>query len=98
MSGLIDHLVTTPDAYHIVDYKTNDITAAEVAAKADYYRTQMEAYAVALHQNEPEKTVAATLYFTTPDEPHRFEWTPSELAALAASMEATIEELSPTIE
>ena len=90
VSGLIDHLVVTPQAYHVVDYKTNDITADELPEKAAYYRTQMEAYAVALHQNEPERTVTATLYFTTPDEPHRFEWTPAELATLTDEVEAEI--------
>jgi ATP-dependent helicase/nuclease subunit A len=90
VSGLIDHLVVTPEAYHVVDYKTNDITADELPEKAAYYRTQMEAYAVALHQNDPERTVTATLYFTTPDEPHRFEWAPSELATLAAETEAEL--------
>lgn len=93
VSGLIDHLVATTDAYHIVDYKTNDITEMEVAEKANYYRTQMESYAVALHQNEPDKTVSATLYFTTIDEPYTFEWQPSELDTLAGEMEANIEAL-----
>ena len=82
VSGLIDHLVVTPDAYHVVDYKTNDIEVSEVAEKAEYYRTQMAAYAIALHQQDPERTVTTTLYFTTPDEAHRFEWTPAELDAL----------------
>ena len=90
MSGPIDHLVTTPDAYHIVDYKTNDITRDEVESKADYYRTQMESYAVALYQNEPDKTVIATLYFTTPDEPHTLEWTPAALDELGAEIESNI--------
>ncbi|WP_255198516.1 UvrD-helicase domain-containing protein [Halorarius litoreus] len=91
VSGLIDHLISTPDAYHIIDYKTNDITSSEVTAKADYYRTQMAAYAVALQQNEPDKTVTATLYFTTPGEPYQFEWPPEELSALASELRGALE-------
>ena len=83
ISGLVDHLVVTPDAYHIVDYKTNDITADEVEAKAGYYRTQMAAYAVALHQQDADRRVTATLYFTEPAEPVRFEWTPTDVASVA---------------
>ena len=90
ISGLIDHLVVTPDGFHIVDYKTNDITSAEIEAKARYYRTQLEAYAVALHQNDPETSVTATLYFTTPGEPHRFEWSPRELDSLESVLAESI--------
>jgi ATP-dependent helicase/nuclease subunit A len=74
----------TPEAYHVVDYKTNRLTAAEVPEKAAYYRTQMEAYAIALHQQDPERTVTATLYFTEPGEPHEFEWSSTELEELEA--------------
>ena len=90
VAGLIDHLVVTPEAYHIVDYKTNDIGPAAVPEKAAYYRTQMEAYAVALHQHNPDKRLTATLYFTTPAEPHRFTWTPSELATLTTDLETEL--------
>jgi ATP-dependent helicase/nuclease subunit A len=90
VAGLIDHLVVTPAAYHIVDYKTNDIGVGEVSEKAAYYRTQMAAYATALHQHDPAKRVTATLYFTTPAEPHRFTWRPADLAALRAELRAEI--------
>jgi ATP-dependent helicase/nuclease subunit A len=90
VAGLIDHLVVTPAAYHIVDYKTNDIGVGEVSEKAAYYRPQMAAYAVALHQHDPDKRVTATLYFTTPAEPHRFTWTPSELATLTENLETEL--------
>ncbi|QLD89114.1 UvrD-helicase domain-containing protein [Natronomonas salina] len=82
VSGLIDHLVVTPDAYHVVDYKTNDITEAEVEEKAEYYRTQLEAYAIALHQQDSNRDVLATLYFTSPEVPHEFEWDADELNEL----------------
>jgi ATP-dependent helicase/nuclease subunit A len=87
ISGYIDHLAVMPEAYHVVDYKTNYVTAAEVPDKAAYYRTQMEAYAIALHQQDPERVVTATLYFTEPDEYHEFEWSPAELGELEVRIE-----------
>ncbi len=92
ISGFIDHLVVTPDAYHVVDYKTNYVTAAEVPEKAAYYRTQMEAYAIALHQQDPERAVTATLYFIEPGESYEFEWKVAALEALRERTEQTIRE------
>jgi ATP-dependent helicase/nuclease subunit A len=79
VSGFVDHLVVTPEGYHVVDYKTNDLTAAAVPAKAEFYEWQLLAYALALHQNEPKKSVTATVYFTGPEEAHLFEWSPTDL-------------------
>jgi ATP-dependent helicase/nuclease subunit A len=87
LSGLIDHLIVTPTAYHIIDYKTNDITSEEVESKAGYYRTQMEAYAVGLHQQNSDREVTATLYFTGPDEPYQFTWGLEKLDALDEELE-----------
>jgi len=92
ISGLIDHLVVTPNGYHVIDYKTNDVEASEVEEKADYYRTQMEAYAIALHQQDPSREVKATLYFTTPGEARQFAWTPSRLDDMDEQVETDIRE------
>ena len=98
ISGFVDHLVVTPDTYHLVDYKTNDVDADEVPEKADYYRTQMEAYAIALHQQAPDRRVTATLYFTTPGEPFRLDWSPDELDDLESRVEAEIHEAMDAID
>ena len=82
----------TDDVHHVVDYKTNAVDASEVESKADYYRTQMEAYAVALGQQAPDRAVTATLYVTTPAEPWTFEWSPAEVATLAERFEGRIED------
>ena len=91
VSGHVDHLVVTPDAYHIVDYKTNNIDSDEIEAKAAYYETQMAAYAIALHQQDPERSISATLFFTSPNQPHCFTWSPSEGRTLAAEVYAAIQ-------
>jgi ATP-dependent helicase/nuclease subunit A len=98
VSGLIDHLAVTEDAHHVVDYKTNDVDADGAAEKADYYRTQMEAYAVALAQQDPDRAVTATLYFTTPGVAETVEWLPEELAELSEEFEARIERELDTVE
>jgi ATP-dependent helicase/nuclease subunit A len=90
ISGYIDHLVVTPDAYHVVDYKTNYVTVAEVPEKAEYYKTQMEAYAIALHQQHPSRAVRAALYFTEPGEACEFEWNVAELEALRERTEQEV--------
>jgi ATP-dependent helicase/nuclease subunit A len=91
IGGYIDHLVVTDDAHHVIDYKTNDVNAAGAEEKAEYYRTQMEAYAVALGQQDPDRAVTATLYFTMPDVFETFTWSPEELTELAEEFEGRIE-------
>ncbi len=78
--GDIDHLIVTDDAYHIVDYKTNKITdEASIDEKAQQYKWQMLAYAVALYQNDSTRDVKATLLFTEVEEARTFSWTSVEL-------------------
>jgi len=98
VGGYIDHLAVTDDAHHVVDYKTNDVDAESATEKADYYRTQMEAYAVALAQQAPDRAVTATLYFTTPGVAVTFAWSPTELAELAESFGREIEAALSTAE
>jgi ATP-dependent exoDNAse (exonuclease V) beta subunit len=86
---LIDHLIVTPDEYRILDYKMNQITAEEVATKADYYHPQMKAYAAAL-ADDPDRTVRAALYFGVPGVAREFTWSREELASLPAALNSEI--------
>jgi ATP-dependent helicase/nuclease subunit A len=89
--GDIDYLAVTDNEYHIVDYKTNNITdPASIEEKREFYGWQMKAYAVALYQTEPERDVQATLLFTKAGEPRQFEWTPNDLADLRFELEEDI--------
>src|SRR5207253_2915312 len=46
LEGAIDLLYATADGtLHVVDYKTDHISEAQIATRADAYRTQGEAYA-----------------------------------------------------
>jgi ATP-dependent helicase/nuclease subunit A len=89
--GDIDHLIVTDDAYHIVDYKTNKITdQVKLEGKAEHYKWQMLAYAVALHQSDSKRDVRATLLFTETDEPRMFEWSSEELPEQTSGLNAAI--------
>ena len=83
LSGLIDHLVVTPGAYHVVDYKTDrkrdDESIDEfLARRASHHEPQVLAYAAALSKADPDRNVSATLFFTDVDSAKT--WDPDETA------------------
>ncbi|MDY6818654.1 MAG: PD-(D/E)XK nuclease family protein, partial [Halobacteriales archaeon] len=79
IAGFIDHLIVTPDTYHIIDYKTGDVTPEEMAEDAEYYANQMKAYAVALHQQGTGRSVRVSLVFSAIDDVWRTEWSPEQI-------------------
>ena len=81
--GEIDHLAITDCAYHIIDYKTNDLSDQRLKDLQQSYRPQLQAYAVALHQNDPSKSVRASLYFTDGECAYTVTFEPPELEELA---------------
>jgi len=91
--GDIDHLVVTPDAFHIVDYKTNDLSDQSIDALADHYWPQLEAYAVALHQSDPTRNVDLTLYFTDAAEHRNRRFVPDDLDGLQTVVRSNVDEL-----
>jgi ATP-dependent helicase/nuclease subunit A len=62
--GDIDRLLVAPDAFHIIDYKTNDLSGTTSDKIAEHYRQQMLAYALALLQHDRNRDVRASLRFT----------------------------------
>lgn len=90
ISGLIDHLIVTPETYHVIDYKTGTLSIDELEEEAEYYRTQLEAYAVALHQQRPNADVQATLYFTDIGEPWSVTWDSEQLEKLSDRIQSEI--------
>ncbi len=72
--GDIDRLLVTPDAYHIIDYKTNDLSSTTSDELAAHYRPQMLAYALALWQHDRSRDVRASLRFTDTGVEERFNW------------------------
>lgn len=64
LTGDIDHLIVTPEAYHVVDYKTGAVSPETVEDKAAHLQKQLAVYAIALHQADGESAVHTTLCFT----------------------------------
>ena len=74
IAGYVDHLLVTPEAYHIIDYKTGEVTPEGLEDEATYYLDQMKAYAVALHQQGTGRSVRVSLVFTQLDDAWEVEW------------------------
>jgi ATP-dependent helicase/nuclease subunit A len=92
--GDIDRLLVTPTAYHIIDYKTNDLSSTTTDALAAHYRPQMLAYAFALFQHDSARQVRASLRFTDVGVEERFEWQQSELADIESELRSMLELVS----
>jgi ATP-dependent helicase/nuclease subunit A len=93
VEGDIDHLVVTPDAFHVIDYKTNDLRTRDLDGLVAYYRAQLRAYAVALHQSDPNRTVHLVLYFTDAPEARTERFDPADLDNLGERIDAEIAQL-----
>ena len=89
--GDIDRLLVTPDRYHIIDYKTNDLSATTSRNLAAHYRPQMLSYALALFQHDPSRRVQASLRFTDAGVEERFEWEADELEDVKSELREMVD-------
>lgn len=64
--GIIDGILAADDGLEVVDYKTDDLTPAQVNERAEHYRTQVELYASAAGHLFGRAVTAAWLVFLTP--------------------------------
>ncbi|HWW53707.1 MAG TPA: PD-(D/E)XK nuclease family protein, partial [Acidimicrobiales bacterium] len=64
IDGFIDLLVEADDGLVVVDYKTDELSDAELPAAAKRYRVQLATYAVAIEQNLGRPVTRAELIFT----------------------------------
>jgi ATP-dependent helicase/nuclease subunit A len=92
--GDIDRLLVTPNAYHIIDYKTNDLSSTTTNELAEHYRPQMLAYALALLQHDSARQVRASLRFTDVGIEERFEWQSRELTSIESELRSMLELVS----
>jgi ATP-dependent exoDNAse (exonuclease V) beta subunit len=67
VSGKIDLWFEDARGLVIVDYKTDDVTAAEASQRAEAYRIQLGIYAIALERALDRKVSELWLHFLTPD-------------------------------
>jgi ATP-dependent helicase/nuclease subunit A len=90
IAGYIDHLLITPDEYHIIDYKTGAVSPDELTSDAEYYANQMMAYAIALRQQNTGRDIRASLVFTDLDEVWETTWTADEIGSIEESLHSDL--------
>ena len=59
-------LIQTPQGLVVIDFKTDDISAGQVAGRAELYRQQLTLYARAASAILKSESIAKWLYFLTP--------------------------------
>ncbi len=95
IAGYIDHLIVSSDAYHIIDYKTGSMAESDLDNDAAYYANQMQAYAIALYQQDPTKRVRISVVFTDIKRSWSAQWDCEQLAELEQTIEKRIYSLLP---
>ncbi len=80
-TGTLDRVYVNPvGEWEVADYKTNNITAAEVEQTGQKYLMQMKAYAMLLAQLVPEQSAyPVTLYFLKPGKTFARTFTPGNI-------------------
>ena len=63
LQGVVDCFFEEDGELVVVDFKTDRVTSAETAARAEYYRAQLEAYAAALERIMEKPVREKLLYF-----------------------------------
>ena len=63
VQGVADLVVLLPEEIWLVDFKTDHVAPAELAAKVQHYEPQLKLYALALERIFRRKVTTATLYF-----------------------------------
>lgn len=68
LQGVVDCFFEEQDALVVLDFKTDRITRAETAQRAEHYRPQLEAYALALEKITEKPVREKVLYFFATNE------------------------------
>ena len=97
VQGFIDCLYQDRQGrWHVLDYKTNRVAAADVPRAATAYEMQMLLYALAAEEVLGTSPASLVLYFLQPGVEHVFEWTPQSRARTIAMVDASLAASSPT--
>ena len=92
IEGRIDLLFEENGAWTLVDYKTDDVAAAEVEKRVEVYRPQAAVYALALRELGIECAGGIALYFVRPNIARSIEFS----GGLAAEAEQLIRDALAT--
>ncbi|NOZ38957.1 MAG: UvrD-helicase domain-containing protein, partial [Planctomycetes bacterium] len=83
LQGYIDCLYQdTSGDWHILDYKSNQVTAAEVPQAAEHYAMQMFVYSLACERALGVAPVESVLHFLRSSTEFEFQWTDAERLAM----------------
>jgi len=74
LQGFIDCLYRDAAGWHVVDYKTNRTTVAEIPLVAEAYEMQMLVYALAVERILGQPPKELVLHFLRPGAEHFFAW------------------------
>lgn len=92
LHGLIDCLYQdTAGDWHLLDYKSNQVTAEGVSQLADSYAIQMYVYHLACERALGVAPVESTLHFLRPDQEFSFTWDEATRKKLTAQLDEAIE-------
>lgn len=95
LRGVIDLLYQDTDgAWHVLDYKTNNVTAATVPRSAASYELQMFVYAEAVRNILGVEPESVSLYFLRPGMEHSFRFDQDDRLRLERSLREAINRLT----
>ena len=94
LEGTIDCLYQdATGGWHLVDYKSNRATAAEVPSAAAPYAPQMFVYGLACEHSLGVRPVESVVHFLRPGVESAFAWSDAERLALIAEIEQAVDTL-----
>lgn len=95
LQGFIDCLYQDDHGdWHILDYKTNDVTKSEVAKAAKQYELQLYVYAMAIERALGQPPTELTLHFLRPSIEHTFPWNEAVRTSAIKSVNQAIASLT----
>jgi ATP-dependent helicase/nuclease subunit A len=75
LQGFIDCIYQdAAGGWHLIDYKTNQVSADDVDTAAKQYEMQLGVYALAIEQILGQSPVECVIHFLRPSAEYRFEW------------------------
>jgi ATP-dependent helicase/nuclease subunit A len=94
LHGYIDCLYQdTQGEWHLIDYKSNQVTADGVSALAKRYEMQMFVYSTACERSLGKRPNEIAVCFLRPGVEYKFSWNDEQAAALSHQLDHAIESL-----
>ena len=92
LQGYIDCLYQDPTGdWHLLDYKSNQVAAADVPKMAEHYAMQMFVYSLACERALGVAPVESVLHFLRPASEFTFAWTAAQRAATSEQIDRAMQ-------